>query len=172
MSICMYNYLDLGCYCLDAQYEGTTYTFDATATINDPGRFINHGSKNVNLQLMKPIPIGEGPKRRLRIGFVAKREISAGEQLFFDYGVRDKGIPWLISDAKSGKMFLSTTSKWAQNRTHLHCGLCGAKNLAKLSQHLKQKHRIVDCQERKKHIENAQKVCNNCSTLCVTCVYI
>ena len=45
---------------------------------------------------MKPVNI-DG---QLRIGFVAKCSIKTGEELFYDYGVRDKGIPWLVSNAK------------------------------------------------------------------------
>ena len=30
--------MGLGCYCLDAVYVNKTYVFDATASINDPGR--------------------------------------------------------------------------------------------------------------------------------------
>ena len=31
--------LGLGCYCLDAPYEGKLYTFDAAPKCNDPGRY-------------------------------------------------------------------------------------------------------------------------------------
>ena len=37
--------LGLGCYCLDAVHNGETYVFDAIASINDPGRYINHARK-------------------------------------------------------------------------------------------------------------------------------
>ena len=30
--------LAIGCFCLDATYEGVEYVFDAAASINDPGR--------------------------------------------------------------------------------------------------------------------------------------
>lgn len=153
--------IDLGSYYLDAYYDEKVYTFDATATINDPGRYINHASRNANLQLMKPVPIGEGLQRRLRIGFVARREITCGEQLYFDYGIRDKEIPWLTTNAKTIKFPSAaeqSSNKWKQNRLHLNCNLCGAKQLAKLSQHLKQKHQIESAAERKKHVEDARKV--------------
>lgn len=83
-----YSSLNLGCYELDAFHEGQWYTFDATGTINDPGRYINHAGRNTNLTLMKPVLM----TGHLRIGFVAKRNIQAGEELFYDYGVRDKEI--------------------------------------------------------------------------------
>jgi len=31
--------LGLGCFCLDAHYEGVKYTFDASPKCNDPGRY-------------------------------------------------------------------------------------------------------------------------------------
>ena len=53
---------------------------------------------------------------QLRIGFVAKRNIPAREELFYDYGVRDKEIPWLISD---GKAMVQTKPKPKKNRLKL-----------------------------------------------------
>ena len=88
-----YKSLGLGCFCLDAEYNGKMYTFDATATINDPGRYINHRSRDYNLVIMKPIFING----KLRIGLSAQRDIKCGEEFYFDYGVRDKEIPWLIT---------------------------------------------------------------------------
>ena len=75
--------LGLGCYCLDAIYKRTTYVFDATASINDPGRYINHASKNYNLLKMPPVLIGEPPHAQLKIGFVARTE---GKDFFFTMG--------------------------------------------------------------------------------------
>lgn len=37
---------------------------------------------------------------RLYIGIVAKCQIIEGQELFFDYGIQGKGIPWLKTDAK------------------------------------------------------------------------
>ena len=58
--------LGLGCYCLDAVYAHETYVFDATASINDPGRYINHASRNYNLVKMQPVMVGERPKNQLK----------------------------------------------------------------------------------------------------------
>ena len=44
--------------------------------------------------------IGEPPKTQLKIGFIAKQEIHVGEELFFDYGIKDPDIPLLKTDAK------------------------------------------------------------------------
>ena len=49
--------LGIGSYCFDATHEGKTYVFDASGSINDPGRYINHASKNCNLQKMPPVMI-------------------------------------------------------------------------------------------------------------------
>ena len=93
-----YQEAGLGSYCLDAKYQGIWYTFDATLTLKDPGRYINHASSHCNLRLMAPIMIGRGANQRLRIGFLALQEIHRGEQLFFDYGYRDQN--WMVCDAR------------------------------------------------------------------------
>ena len=92
--------LGLGCYCLDVTYNQEAYTFDATSKHNARGRYINHARRNPNLLLMQPVMVGKPPKRQLRIGLVAKHHIKAGQELFYDYGIKDDQIPWLKSDAK------------------------------------------------------------------------
>ena len=92
--------LGLGCYCLDAVYDQVKYTFDATSKHNGPGRYINHARRHPNLLLMKPVMMGIPPKRRLRIGLIAKSHFKSGTELFFDYRIKDKDFPWLNSDAK------------------------------------------------------------------------
>ena len=69
---------DIGCFSLHTIYNNETYVFDATALINDPGRYINHARRNCNLVLMPPVKIGVSPKSQLNIGFVAKTNIQAG----------------------------------------------------------------------------------------------
>lgn len=64
---------------------------------------------------MKPVMI-EGCLSR---GFVAKRNIDAGEEPFYDYGVRDEEIPWLISDGKA--MVEAKPKPAAKNRVKLRC---------------------------------------------------
>ena len=61
-----YASLQLGCYALDAYHNGQWYTFNAIATINDPGRYINHASRGNNLTLMKPVNI-DGQLNRVRL---------------------------------------------------------------------------------------------------------
>ena len=165
-----YAALGLGCYELDACHQGQWFTFDAIGTINDPGRYINHASCNTNLVLMKPVMMAG----RLRIGFVAKRNISKGEELFYDYGVRDKDIPWLVSDGKAmanTKQMKPTQDQPAaahstKNRLKLKCPIkdCPSQQLrddgfVKLSQHLKQFHGIEDQGQRQNLCANARQVC-------------
>lgn len=98
--------LGLGCYCLDATYENVTYVFDAAGSVCDPGRYINHASKHFNLLKMQPVMIGNPPNNTLKIGFVARRNIKYGEELFFHYGLKkDPDLPWSGTNAKQ----ISTT---------------------------------------------------------------
>ena len=143
-----YKSLGLGCFCLDAEYNGRMYTFDATATINDPGRYINHRSRDYNLVIMKPIFVNG----KLRIGLSAKRDIKCGEELYFDYGVRDKEIPWLITKPTKRK-------KKKQTRIRKYCVFdwCTSKPV-KLMQHLRQYHKLSDKAELEKLCKNPRKV--------------
>ena len=109
--------LGLGCYCLDAAHNGQTYVFDATASINDPGRYINHARKNCNLTLMPAVMIGEPPNSQLKIGFVAKRDIEAGEELFWNYGIKDQDLAWLSTDAKKVMTTIQATPVPLNNNT-------------------------------------------------------
>ena len=77
-----YRELGIGCYCLDVQYQGSTFTIDAIDIINDPACYINHASKNANLQKMCPVVTGVGKRRKPRVGFTAV--IQKGDELFFD----------------------------------------------------------------------------------------
>jgi len=45
---------------------------------------------------MHPAMVGE----KLRIGFVANKSIQKGEELFFNYCIKDKDLEWLKTDAK------------------------------------------------------------------------
>jgi SET domain-containing protein len=68
---------------------------DATEYVpkKGPGRFINH-SRNGNLQPTK-VMVDGGP----RLALISKRDITKGEELFFDYGDRSENalqnFPWL-----------------------------------------------------------------------------
>ena len=92
--------LGLGCYCLDATYENVEYVFDATASMNDLGRYINHTRRNFNLLKMPPVLIGKPTttKDNLKIGFVAKKTLPMAMNY---YGLKnDPEFPWISTDAK------------------------------------------------------------------------
>lgn len=62
-------------------------------------RYINHASVNYNLAVMKPVMVGDPPSQRLRIGFVARRDITKGEELFLTTGSKIKpslGLPRIL----------------------------------------------------------------------------
>ena len=171
--------LGIGCYCLDATFKGTMYTFDGSSRLKDPGRYINHASRNCNLVKMKPVMVGNPPHDRLRMGFVAKKPIMEGEELFYDYGIRDPTIDWLITDAKKvgtsiAELEASKTSnaeledndklmppkKRVYRRKRKDCPIpnCGAKQLIKLADHIRLVHRIDDEDERRKWRQKAKEV--------------
>ena len=160
--------LGIGCYCLDASYNNEDYVFDAAASINDPGRYINHASRNCNLILMQPAIIGEPLKSQLKIGFVAKREIGVGEELFFDYGIKDPDIPWTNTDAKKiattlmPQMQTTATKKPRPpaKRKKLDCIIpgCETTNVSKLADHIRNLHPNYATKERHDWLRKARSV--------------
>ena len=170
--------LHLGCYCLDAVYNKVTYVFDATASINDPGRYINHASQNCNLTLMPPVMVGEPPNGHLQIGFVATSDIKAGEELFYNYGIKDPELPWLTTNAKKiATTVQALTSPQPQvqsapsskkskprprpapKRVARQCPIPGCKNirpLLKLADHIRVMHPECDETERHQWLQKAK----------------
>ena len=161
--------LGIGCYCLDATYNNEEYVFDAAASINDPGRYINHASRHCNLLLMSPVMIGEPPNAQLKIGFIAKREILVGEELFFDYGIKDPDIPWLKTDAKTIATTLPKISPQMQTtatkkprppakRRKLDCPIrgCATTNVSKLADHIRTQHPKYTTKERHEWLHKAR----------------
>ena len=55
--------------------------------------------------------VGNPPKQRLRIGFVARCYINKGEELFFNYGIYDNDLPWTATDAKKVATTLCKATK-------------------------------------------------------------
>ena len=80
---------EAGSYVIDTAYSTPTskkLCFDATERYHHPGRYINHAARGFNLKLKGPYSI----RRKWRIGFVAVRDVEAGEELCFDYGLRSE----------------------------------------------------------------------------------
>ena len=165
--------LGLGCYCLDAVFNNETYVFDATPSINDPGRCINHTRRNCNLVLQQPVKIGEPPNDHLRIGFVAKRDVKAGEELFFNYGIKDPDLPWLATDAKKIATTLTLPLPQMQSaistrpkprpppkRVPRKCPIPGCKTtqrLMKLADHIRVMHPEYNQTQRHVWLQKARK---------------
>ena len=68
-------------YMLEATYNSKRVVFDATYRFGSIARLINHSRRRANILLRQPIEI----RGKLRIGFIAKRDIRSGEELLFDY---------------------------------------------------------------------------------------
>ena len=79
-----------GCYIVEARGPTGWLCFDATRRYDQYGRYINHAPERMaNARLANPVLING----KLRLGVVAVREITMGEEISYDYGVR--GEEWL-----------------------------------------------------------------------------
>ena len=58
--------------------------FDPSLRPNAIGKYINHAATGGNVTLFPPL----FARGKMRVGFVAKKAISTGEELFYDYGYR------------------------------------------------------------------------------------
>lgn len=83
-----------GCYMYYFKHQGKQYCVDATEETGRFGRLLNHSCKHPNL-ITKVLMVDDSPKLYL----VAKHDFSAGTELVYDYGDRDKATikahPWL-----------------------------------------------------------------------------
>ena len=88
--------------------------WDATRRYNQIGRYLNHAQKP-NAKLTQPYNV----RGKWRIGFVAVRDIRAGDEVVWDYGVRGelwsgfrlvKGVVRRTSAAEPGPSTLSRPS--------------------------------------------------------------
>ena len=74
-----------GSYLLETQF-GKKLIFDATRCYDQVGRYINHASLKTNCNYWRPLYV----RGKYRVGFVATRNICKGEELLYDYGVRNE----------------------------------------------------------------------------------
>ena len=80
----------LGCFIIETQHAVPGFghlCFDASERFHHPGRYINHVAKGPNLRLTRPFEV----RSKVRIGFLALRDIPKGEELCYDYGDRSGG---------------------------------------------------------------------------------
>ena len=79
-----------GCYLLEVQTPKGWFCLDATRRMGSVGRLMNHSVKP-NLRPFRPLHI----RGKWRVGFLAVRDIKAGEELTWDYGSPPGGHKWL-----------------------------------------------------------------------------
>ncbi len=77
-------------------HGGSKYCIDATADTGRLGRFFNHSKKNPNC-FTKVVEVQDGQELGPRLVLLAKRDISIGEELVFDYNDQknSKVYTWL-----------------------------------------------------------------------------
>ena len=81
-----------GCFIIDVQTSGGWLCFDATREFYSPGRLMNHSTKGEATVIpFKPLLVDS----QWRLGFIATRDLQAGEELTWDYGCAPCGIEWL-----------------------------------------------------------------------------
>lgn len=81
------------CMVFDVQTSEGWYTLDATRRFDTVGRLMNHAPARVATVIpFKPLQI----KEKLRLAFLAARDIETGEELTWDYGCRPEGQTWLM----------------------------------------------------------------------------
>ena len=96
-----------GCYILDAQTQDGWICVDATRCYSSIGRLLNHASKALaTLTPYKPLLVGG----KWRVGFVASRDIEAGEELTWDYGCPPGGVEWLMRRRTSNSSAVEPTA--------------------------------------------------------------
>ena len=97
--------------------------FDATERFHHPGRYINHVARGGNVRLSRPFFIRE----KWRIGFLAIRDINAGEELAYDYLDRDREQKWLQEGRLvGGRVVASGKRTGDQHSTSVNDGESGA----------------------------------------------
>uniref|UniRef100_A0A6F9DGZ1 [histone H4]-lysine(20) N-methyltransferase n=1 Tax=Phallusia mammillata TaxID=59560 RepID=A0A6F9DGZ1_9ASCI len=90
----------VGCYMYYFNAKGQNFCIDATSESGRLGRLLNHSRRNPNCLTRLVWVQGNDSKKILpRLVIVAKREITTGEELTYDYGDRDRSAlevhPWL-----------------------------------------------------------------------------
>ena len=93
-----------GCYVVTSQHPvgGTTrLCWDATRRYHQLGRYLNHALRS-NATLTSPVYA----RGKWRVGFVATMTISSGDEVVWDYGVRDE--EWATTLLKDGILTTNT----------------------------------------------------------------
>ena len=85
-----YDLTGEGSYIMEVQTKEGWYCLDATRRMGSLGRLLNH-SANPNLKPFRPLWV----RGKWRVGFLAIRDIAAGEELTWHYSCPPQGHQWL-----------------------------------------------------------------------------
>ena len=110
---------------------------------------------------MPPVMISTPPNAKLRISFIARKDISK-EEIFFDYGIRDRQIEWLTNDVNQIKISIEQLERQKttmRSRPLQDCPVSGCKAvcLHKLADHLRCTHKFGK-KTRDMYLARAKKV--------------
>ncbi|GFO05236.1 histone-lysine N-methyltransferase [Plakobranchus ocellatus] len=84
-----------GCFIMEFQFRGEKMAIDATRKFESYTRLLNH-SRHPNIKFHPaPIAVDFSDPPVPRIAAYALRDIKRGEEIVFDYGIKDRAIPWL-----------------------------------------------------------------------------
>lgn len=83
-----------GCFTLECQlpYGLGWICLDPTRNPNCWARYFNHAHPTeANMKLFRPLMV----RQKWRVGFIASKEISKGDELLYDYGSQSNAPSWL-----------------------------------------------------------------------------
>ncbi|XP_059149854.1 uncharacterized protein LOC131936794 [Physella acuta] len=92
----IYAYNNEGCFIMSFVFRRKKLAVDATRRYDSITRLLNH-SRQPNIKFHAPLLLDLSGNGLPRIAAYALRDIHRGEEIVFDYGVRDRHIPWLTS---------------------------------------------------------------------------
>ena len=78
------------CAIIEHRVGKSTFYFDATRRYNQLGKYMNHGRKDVNVRVHRPLAI----RGKLRLGMYTITDINEGDELLWDYGITRSEMPW------------------------------------------------------------------------------
>uniref|UniRef100_A0A2C9KJN9 SET domain-containing protein n=1 Tax=Biomphalaria glabrata TaxID=6526 RepID=A0A2C9KJN9_BIOGL len=138
----IYAHNNEGCYIMSFMFKGMKMAIDATRCFHSYTRLLNH-SRHPNIRFHRPL-IVDLKGGRPRIGAYALRDISKGEEIVFDYGVRDGSIPWLRNrkagycsniDSSSEEEDIASSDKTGTEASEITMRLLSPKKKVAVNEH-------------------------------------
>lgn len=100
----IYALNDEPCMILEVETPRGWYCLDATRRFNTLGRLLNHAPPHeATAKPSKPLFV----KGKWRVGFLALKNLSPGQELTWDYGCPPQGQQWLMRRPRVGSKILS-----------------------------------------------------------------